>query len=32
LLPGLNRDVTYYYSIDSFNESGITKGTRVLEN
>ena len=31
LLPGLNRDVTYYYSIDSFNESGITKGTRVIE-
>jgi xylan 1,4-beta-xylosidase len=26
ILTGLNKDVTYYYSIDSFNESGITKG------
>lgn len=30
-LTGLNKGVTYYYSIDSFNESGITKGTMVLE-
>lgn len=29
-LTGLNRDVTYYFSIDSFNESGITAGTKVL--
>lgn len=27
----LNKGVTYYFSIDSFNESGITKGTKVLE-
>jgi len=25
-LTGLNKDVTYYFSIDAFNESGITKG------
>jgi hypothetical protein len=30
-LTGLNKDVTYYYSIDSFNESGITKGTKVIK-
>ena len=30
-LTGLNKGVTYYYSIDSFNESGITKGTTVQE-
>ncbi|MDM8001540.1 MAG: discoidin domain-containing protein, partial [Bacteroidota bacterium] len=27
MLTGLNRDVTYYFSVDAFNESGITKGT-----
>ena len=27
----LNKGVTYYFRIDSFNESGITKGTKVLE-
>jgi len=31
MLTGLNRDVTYYFSIDSFNESGITKGTAVVQ-
>lgn len=30
MLTGLNRDVTYYFSVDSFNESGITKGTAVV--
>jgi len=29
-LTGLNKDVTYYYSIDAFNESGITKGTKKM--
>ncbi|MFZ0281361.1 MAG: family 43 glycosylhydrolase [Bacteroidales bacterium] len=32
ILTGLNKDVTYYYSIDSFNESGITKGKKILKN
>ncbi|MDP4223799.1 MAG: family 43 glycosylhydrolase [Bacteroidota bacterium] len=27
---GLNRDVTYWFSIDAFNESGITGGTRII--
>lgn len=31
ILTGLNKDVTYYYSIDAFNESGITTGTKVLK-
>ncbi|MFA6794794.1 MAG: family 43 glycosylhydrolase [Proteiniphilum sp.] len=26
-----NRDSEYYFSIDAFNESGITKGTTILE-
>jgi xylan 1,4-beta-xylosidase len=30
MLTGLNRDVTYYFSIDAFNESGITKGKKIL--
>jgi xylan 1,4-beta-xylosidase len=30
-LTGLNKDVTCYFSIDAFNESGITKGTKILE-
>jgi xylan 1,4-beta-xylosidase len=29
-LTGLNKGVTYYFSIDAFNESGITKGTKKL--
>lgn len=29
-LTGLNKDVTYYFSIDSFNESGITKGIKKI--
>jgi xylan 1,4-beta-xylosidase len=29
MLTGLNRDVTYYFSIDAFNESGITVGSLV---
>ena len=32
MLTGLNKDVTYYYSIDAFNESGITKGVKVIKN
>jgi hypothetical protein len=31
-LGGLNTGVKYYFSIDAFNESGITKGTNILEN
>lgn len=30
-LTALNKDVTYYYSINSFNESGITKGSKVIK-
>jgi len=29
-LTGLNKDVTYYFSIDAFNESGITRGTKKI--
>jgi hypothetical protein len=29
-LTGLNKNVKYYFSIDVFNESGITKGTKKL--
>jgi hypothetical protein len=29
-LTGLNKDVTYYFSIDAFNESGITSGTKKI--
>jgi xylan 1,4-beta-xylosidase len=29
-LTGLNKDVKYYFSIDAFNESGISKGTKIL--
>jgi len=29
-LTGLNKGVTYYFSIDAFNESGITRGTKKL--
>ena len=29
-LTGLNKNVTYYFSIDAFNESGITKGTKRI--
>ena len=32
ILTGLNKDVTYYYSIDAFNESGITKGVKISKN
>lgn len=32
ILTGLNKDVTYYFSIDAFNESGITKGAKILKN
>ena len=32
LLTGLNKDVTYYFSVDSFNESGITKGNKTVQN
>jgi len=30
-LGGLNKDVEYFFSVDSFNESGITKGTKILK-
>lgn len=29
-IRGLNTNVTYYFSIDAFNESGITKGTSIV--
>jgi xylan 1,4-beta-xylosidase len=29
-LTGLNKDVTYYFSIDAFNEAGITKGSAIV--
>jgi len=32
MLTGLNKDVTYYYSIDAFNESGIIKGEKIIKN
>lgn len=31
MLTGLNKDVTYYFSIDAFNESGITRGVKVVQ-
>lgn len=31
MLTGLNKDVTYYFSIDSFNESGVARGTVIIE-
>jgi xylan 1,4-beta-xylosidase len=31
-LTGLNKGVTYYFSIDSFNESGITKGKKKIKS
>jgi hypothetical protein len=31
MVTGLNKDVTYYFSIDAFNESGITRGARIIE-
>ena len=31
MLTGLNKGVTYYYSVDSFNESGITKGNKIVQ-
>jgi len=30
ILTGLNKDVTYYFSIDAFNETGIASGTKVI--
>jgi len=30
MLTGLNKDVTYYFSADVFNESGITLGTKKV--
>ncbi len=29
-LTGLNKDVTYYFTVDAFNESGITKGRSII--
>ena len=31
MLTGLNRDVKYYFTVDAFNESGITRGMTVVE-
>jgi len=31
MLPGLNKDVTYFFSVDAFNESGISRGTKILK-
>ncbi len=31
-LPGLNAGVTYYFTIDSYNENGITYGERLIES
>jgi hypothetical protein len=31
MLTGLNKDITYYYSIDAFNESGIARGKEILQ-
>jgi xylan 1,4-beta-xylosidase len=31
MLTGLNKDVTYYFNVDAFNESGITRGTEVVQ-
>jgi uncharacterized protein (DUF736 family) len=31
ILTGLNKDVTYYFSIDTFNESGIAKGSEIVK-
>jgi hypothetical protein len=30
-LTGLNKNVTYYFSVDAFNESGIVSGTRIIK-
>jgi xylan 1,4-beta-xylosidase len=30
-LTGLNNDVSYFYSIDAFNESGFTKGIKTVK-
>jgi hypothetical protein len=30
-LTGLNKGVTYYFSVDAFNESGITSGTKKIK-
>lgn len=29
-ITGLNKGITYYFSIDAFNESGISKGTKTI--
>jgi hypothetical protein len=29
-LTGLNKGVTYYFSVDAFNESGITRGIKKI--
>lgn len=31
-INSLNRDAVYYFAIDAFNESGYTKGTRIIES
>jgi hypothetical protein len=30
MLTGLNRDVTYYFSVDAFNESELQKESSVV--
>jgi hypothetical protein len=30
-LTGLNKGVTYYFSVDVFNESGITSGSKKIK-
>jgi len=30
-LTGLNKGVTYYFSIDAFSETGITKGSKIIK-
>jgi xylan 1,4-beta-xylosidase len=32
MITALNKEATYYFSIDAFNESGITKGIKILKN
>lgn len=32
VINSLNKKLDYYFTIDSFNENGITKGTKVIQN
>jgi len=31
MITGLNKDITYYFSIDAFNESGIVRGKTIIK-